>query len=161
MRSVYVVGFLLALLPALAWAGVPQMYKWTDAAGVLHFSDQPPPASVTGVQTQDIPQFPPVDQAKLAAEQKAMSTQLAALQKLLNAQATQQAQARAAALAVQKAELEAELVSLRKQDQEREAVPLIYSVSRFVPRAFRTNLYVYHHPLPPASMPRPGPLARP
>ena len=33
----------LALLLCAAGASA-QMYKWTDAKGVVHFSDQPPPA---------------------------------------------------------------------------------------------------------------------
>ena len=38
------VGITLALLLCAAGAGA-QMYKWTDAKGVVHFSDKPPPAN--------------------------------------------------------------------------------------------------------------------
>ena len=33
-----------------AYAADQQVYKWTDAAGVVHFSDAPPPKDATGVQ---------------------------------------------------------------------------------------------------------------
>ncbi|MGE5624841.1 MAG: DUF4124 domain-containing protein [Bacillota bacterium] len=142
------------LLPGLALADATQLYKWTDADGVLHLSDQPPPQSVADVQVQDIPQFPPVDPEKLAQQQAALTAQLAALQQLLNAQAAQQAQA--AALAAQKAELEAELAALQQQQsQPSVVVPLIYSTPAFISRAFHSNLYVFHHrpkPLPPMQM---------
>jgi glutaredoxin len=39
----------LALLLCAAGAGA-QMYKWTDAKGVVHFSDQPPPGNVRKVE---------------------------------------------------------------------------------------------------------------
>ena len=35
----------MALLLCAGSAGAQQMYKWVDAKGVVHFSDQPPPAS--------------------------------------------------------------------------------------------------------------------
>jgi len=36
---------------ASAYAGQGQVYKWTDAGGVVHYSDAPPPKDVTNVQT--------------------------------------------------------------------------------------------------------------
>lgn len=44
-------GWLLCaiLSPALAFAAA-DMYSWTDANGVKHFSDSPPPASVRNAQ---------------------------------------------------------------------------------------------------------------
>jgi glutaredoxin len=41
----------LALLLSAAGAGA-QMYKWTDAKGVVHYSDRPPPAKGARVETR-------------------------------------------------------------------------------------------------------------
>ena len=41
---------LLALLTVGLPAAAGEMYSWTDANGVKHFSDSPPPASVTKAQ---------------------------------------------------------------------------------------------------------------
>lgn len=46
-----VVGVALALASA-GWAG--EVYRWTDAQGVLHIADVPPPQQ-HGVQTQTLP----------------------------------------------------------------------------------------------------------
>lgn len=35
---------------AVAYAAEQQVYKWTDAAGVVHFSDAPPPKDARDVQ---------------------------------------------------------------------------------------------------------------
>lgn len=44
---------LLTLLcaAATAHAGEGQVYKWTDAAGIVHYSDAPPPRDTQNVQT--------------------------------------------------------------------------------------------------------------
>ena len=42
---------LLALLCAAASASAEQVYKWIDAAGVVHYSDAPPPKDTQNVQT--------------------------------------------------------------------------------------------------------------
>jgi len=42
---------LLALLCATASAHAEQVYKWTDAAGVVHYSDATPPKDALNVQT--------------------------------------------------------------------------------------------------------------
>jgi hypothetical protein len=44
---------LLALLGCVgtAFAAQAQVYKWTDANGVVHFTDTPPPQSTANVQT--------------------------------------------------------------------------------------------------------------
>ncbi len=59
---------LLALLGCVgvAQAAQEQVYKWTDAAGVVHFSDAPPPRGTLNVQTVrvsggDRPHAVPVD----------------------------------------------------------------------------------------------------
>jgi len=41
----------LCFVAASAYAGQGQVYKWTDAGGVVHYSDAPPPKDVTNVQT--------------------------------------------------------------------------------------------------------------
>lgn len=41
---------LLALLAISMSAGAREMYSWTDANGVKHFSDSPPPANVSKAQ---------------------------------------------------------------------------------------------------------------
>jgi hypothetical protein len=44
--------FLLALTAASsAFAASGQVYKWTDAQGVVHYSDAPPPTTQANVQT--------------------------------------------------------------------------------------------------------------
>lgn len=40
----------LACFMAGAYAADQQVYKWTDASGVVHFSDAPPPKDAKGVQ---------------------------------------------------------------------------------------------------------------
>lgn len=139
MRSVF--ALLLALLPALALADTPQMYKWTDADGVIHFSDQPPKQPQADLQTLDVPQFPAVDPEKLVAEQAAQAAQLKSLRELLAAEDLEQERA---ALARQAAALQAQLDAMQQPEVEPE--PLLYSTSVLVPRAFRGNLFRFHHP---------------
>lgn len=40
----------LACCMTAAYAADQQVYKWTDSAGVVHFSDAPPPKDAQGVQ---------------------------------------------------------------------------------------------------------------
>jgi len=42
---------LYALLGAAALAHAEQVYKWTDAQGITHYSDAPPPTETQNVQT--------------------------------------------------------------------------------------------------------------
>jgi hypothetical protein len=53
MISVLVVALLLA---TTACAGT--VYKWTDARGVVHYGDVPPPKA-SGIQTENMPDAPP------------------------------------------------------------------------------------------------------
>jgi len=39
------------LVASTAFAGSGQVYKWTDAQGVVHYSDAPPPTTQSNVQT--------------------------------------------------------------------------------------------------------------
>lgn len=73
--------FLLAALAVCVPAAAADMYSWTDASGVKHFSDSPPPANITksqklkvkgGITTND-DSAPPA-----AAETKAAGPALAA-----------------------------------------------------------------------------------
>lgn len=134
------------LLPALAFAGNPQMYKWTDDQGVVHYSDQPPNQDVADVKTLDIPVFPPVDPVQLAQEQAALTAQLVALRALLQTQSAQRQQA--AALAEKEALLQAALDALQQMAaaEARETASPIYVASAFVPRVYRRNLYVSRQP---------------
>jgi len=45
--------FLLAAAPAHA-----QVFKWVDASGKVHYSDQPPPSSATGPKKLNVPSQP-------------------------------------------------------------------------------------------------------
>ncbi len=53
-------GILIAPLLALAASGsnAAVIHKWTDADGVTHYSDQPPPAAVTAPERIDLPTAP-------------------------------------------------------------------------------------------------------
>ena len=141
---------------AVAMADDPQLYKWTDAQGTVHYSDQPPAQPAPDLTASDIPSFPPADPAKLAQQQADLLAQIAALQQLTQAQLAQQAQA--TALAQQRAEFAALQAEQAAQAQAAEAAPPepIYVSSAFVPRAYRENLYMGHRPPSPhAHMPRP------
>jgi hypothetical protein len=133
-------------ISAMAMADDPQLYRWTDAKGTVHYSDQPPSQSAPDLTTAAMPSFPAVDPVKLAQRQAALMAQVAALQQLTQAQLSQQAQA--AALAQQQAELQAAQAQQAAQEQPAPAQP-IYISSDFVPRVYRANLYVsrrFQHP---------------
>lgn len=132
--------FLLALAPA-AFADGSQFYKWTDAQGVIHYSDKPPVQAAPDLQTMDIPAFPAQDPAELAAHQADLVAQAQAAQKLLQVQLDEQAQA--ATLAAQKSQLQAQLAAAQQQQSEsQQAAEPIYVSSAFVPRAYRANLFI-------------------
>lgn len=133
---------LAALLPVAAFADNPQMYKWTDAQGVVHYSDQPPAQPVADVQTLDIPVFPPQDPKKIAAEQAVLSAELAALE----AQAVQQQQA--AVIARQQAQLEAALAALDAAQAEAEP-QVVYLNSAFIPHRLHLDQDREHQHTPP------------
>jgi hypothetical protein len=63
--------FLLAAAPAHA-----QVFKWVDASGNTHYSDQPPPASTTGAKklnVQSQPASPAEQQGSKASTGKSIS----------------------------------------------------------------------------------------
>ena len=49
-RNTLLLALLLAAAPVLA----QQMYRWTDAEGRVHYSDQPPPKDAKNVQTKNL-----------------------------------------------------------------------------------------------------------
>src|ERR1700756_4638301 len=137
---------LLALgVSAIAVADDPQLYRWTDAQGTVHYSDQPPAQPAPDLTASDIPSFPPADPVKLAQRQADLLAQVAALQQLTQAQLAQQAQA--TALAQQRAEFAALQAEQAAQAQAVETAPAepIYVSSAFVPRVYRANLYLPGH----------------
>jgi hypothetical protein len=52
------VSALLAALLLSASAAAATVYKWTDARGVVHFSDVPPPTT-SGIKAETMPEAPP------------------------------------------------------------------------------------------------------
>lgn len=148
---------LLALgISAMAMADDPQLYKWTDTQGTVHYSDQPPSLPAADLVTSALPSFPPEDPAKPAQRQAALIAQVAALQQLVQARQAAQDQERAAALARQQAEEQAALQAQQATQDQSLAQP-IYMSSVFVPRVYRTNLYL---PVGHRTHPDPTPAQR-
>jgi hypothetical protein len=148
MRPTLILLALLALAPA-AFADGTQLYKWTDAQGVVHYSDKPPAQPAADLSTTAMPSFPVQDPAVLAAKQAALDAQAQTAQKLLQIQLDQQAEAR------RHAEVQAELAAAEQQPDPGMAAEPIYVDSRFVPRAYRKNLYVQHRSGSHPSHPQP------
>lgn len=155
LRLAYLLPLLVFTLPAAAFAADPQMYKWTDSHGTVHYSDQPPTQPAPDLVASDMPTFPPVDQAKVAQQQAELLAQVVALQQLTQAQMAQQAQA--AAIAQQQAEsLAADAAAQQAAQAQPSSAEPIYISSAFVPRAYRANLYLpaSHRMNPRAPVPR-------
>jgi hypothetical protein len=125
--------FFSTLLSAGAWADHLKVYKWTDAQGLLHYSDKPPLEATADMQTLQF-DLPPVDTEKLAASEAAMA-RLAAEQRQQQAEEDLEQQRRQ--LAEQQAELAATLATLQ-QSAAATAQPqqVFYAAapSRFIPR---------------------------
>ncbi|HEY1774221.1 MAG TPA: DUF4124 domain-containing protein [Gammaproteobacteria bacterium] len=140
MKAVLVFSVMCAaaLLSRASLADNSQLYRWTDAQGVVHYSDQPPQQPVADLKTSDLPEFPAVDQAKLDKEQAALFAEAAALQQLAQTQAQAQADARLAAAALAADQVPAIVPAT---DDSYTPEP-IYVSSAFVPRAYRANLYL-------------------
>src|SRR5579871_3055117 len=92
---------LCAAFSLAAFADQP-IYKWTDSAGTVHYSDKPPKEAPADLQTMDLPAFPAQDSDKLAATQAEQTANTTALLKEQQAEAALQQQQ--AALAQQQAE---------------------------------------------------------
>ncbi len=139
----------MLLAPAVL-ADTAQLYKWTDAQGVVHYSDQPPKQPVTDLVTSDLPAFPAVDQAKLDKDQAALLAQTAALQQLV------QAQAEAARADARQSVVYLPQPAVPTDDYDYSPA-FIYRDSAFIPRAYRANLYIPHRspstPRPARSLP--------
>lgn len=146
----------LVLIPILLIAGLfsaavfaddQTVYKWTDNQGVVHYSDKPPAAPASDLQTLDLPPLPPQDPARIAADQAALAASTAAL--VQRQQAEEALRQRDEELALERAQLEAAREAL-KQEAAAAAQPApvyaIYANSPSIPRAYRRNLYVHHHP---------------
>ncbi len=133
-----------ALSVTAAFADDQSIYKWTDAQGVVHYSDKPPKEAAADLQTLELPPLPPQDPVKIAAAEAAQAAStLATLQQLQAQTALQQQQA---ALAQQQADIQATLAAMQQPDEPAEIAP-IYALdagSAFIPRSYRRNLYVPH-----------------
>lgn len=149
------------LLSAAARADDQAIYKWTDAQGVLHYSDKPPKESAADLHTLDLPPLPPQDPAKIATAEAAQAAGTTALLRELQAETLLQQQQ--AALATQQAELQAALDAQQQPDgADVEAAPVypLYADSPLIPRAYRRNLYLHHRvqPRAPLTVARPASL---
>jgi hypothetical protein len=69
---------LLVLLTVGLPAAAAEMYSWTDANGVKHFSDSPPPASVTKAQKLKLKGGVTTGDAATEAAQKEQAAKVAA-----------------------------------------------------------------------------------
>lgn len=140
-RASRLLPIILLGVSAQAMADDPQVYRWTDAQGTVHYSDQPPAKPAPDLTAAAMPTFPPVDEAKAAQRQAALLAEIAALQQLTQARLDQQDQA--ADLARQRAELEAASQAQQAAQDEPAPAEPIYITSDFTPRAYRANLYLH------------------
>lgn len=143
--ALLLIPLVVATFPPLASADGQSVYKWTDADGVLHYSDKPPKESVADLETMDLPALPPQDTAKIAADQAALAASTAAL--VQQQQAEEALRQREEELALERAQLEASQQALQQTTTAPEPVPVypIYATSGFIPRSYRRNLYGPHH----------------
>lgn len=144
--ALFLLPFIAAIFSPLAGADGQSIYKWTDADGVLHYSDKAPKEAAPDLQTLNMPAFPPQDPAKIAADQAALAASTAAL--VQQQQAAQALQQRDQELALERAQLAAEEQALKQQAAaaaEPAMVYAIYANSPFIPRSYRRNLYLPHH----------------
>lgn len=79
------VGCALATDWPPANAGDLPIYKWTDARGVVHYSDKPPASATPDQYLLNLPKLPPVDPHKIA-ETDAWIASIQALQKRMQAE---------------------------------------------------------------------------
>lgn len=131
-----------SLLAPAVLADAPQLYKWTDLQGVVHYSDQPPKQPAADLQTSDLPVFPVPDQAQVDRQQAALLAEAAALRQLTQAQAQADAVARARVAAQRSAAAQAQ-AEVPVEDGSYSPAP-VYVDPAFVPRAYRANLHVFH-----------------
>lgn len=140
MDKILLVSAALLLASATAaYADGTQVYKWTDAQGVVHYSDKAPKEIAPDLATLQM-DFPAPDPAKLAAAQAALQAEKTALQQDAALQATLEQQR------LELAREQAELAAAQQpaQDEPATVVEPIYVQSASVPRVYRRNLYVPH-----------------
>lgn len=163
MKAPYVTPLLLclaALVSAGAWADGIKVYKWTDAQGLLHYSDKPPLDAAADLQTLQF-DLPPVDTAALAASEAQMAQLSAALRQQ---QAEDDLARQRQELAAQQAELEATLATLQQATVEAAPPQEVFyaaAASPFIRQHHepdRDDFMRMPHPRPKATLPTP-PLA--
>ena len=125
---------LTALLPAAAWADSLKVYKWTDAQGLLHYSDKPPLEAAADMQTLQF-DLPPVDTQKLAASEAEMARLSAALRQQ---QAEEDLEQQRRQLAEQQAELAATLATLQQATAAAAQPPQVFY-------AVAPSRFAFHH----------------
>lgn len=59
-------AWLLALCLAAGWAQAGEMFRWVDADGKVHYTDQPPPAAAKKVEEKKLGGGPAADGAQLS-----------------------------------------------------------------------------------------------
>lgn len=69
MSTVVLLVCSAALFSAAAATAGTQIFKWTDSAGVVHYSDKAPATPQSSLQVMALPELPPVDPKAEAADQ--------------------------------------------------------------------------------------------
>jgi hypothetical protein len=68
-RLILMAGLAILAVPAAATADI---YRWQDAAGVTHFSNEPPPAGVRVIEkTEETPHDPAADRQRIEEDRRA------------------------------------------------------------------------------------------
>lgn len=85
-RNLWLFALICVVSSVAMAAGSEQVYKWTDAAGVVHFSDAPPPKDTANVQTMrvsggDRPREVPAENNESSESSAAPATGASAAQK--------------------------------------------------------------------------------
>ncbi|HEV2112436.1 MAG TPA: DUF4124 domain-containing protein [Gammaproteobacteria bacterium] len=145
LLALSILVLLAASFSADVFADGQSVYKWTDAQGVVHYSDKPPTEAAPDLQSMDLPAFPPQDPVKIAAEQAALIASTAAL--VQQQQAEEALQQRAEELALERAQLQATQEALQQDAAAAQSAPVyaIYANSPFIPRSFHRNMFEHHH----------------
>lgn len=139
-KTVTLLAALACTASAVALADEPQLYKWTDAQGVIHYSDKAPADSSANVQTMNLPTLAPQDTTKIAAQQAALTAQVAATQRLVQQQAL--AQQQEATLAAQQAALDAQVAQMQEAQQFQQTEEAQEELTQPPPAVFFHSVYV-------------------
>ncbi|MGD9330047.1 MAG: DUF4124 domain-containing protein [Desulfobacterales bacterium] len=158
------IGWFLLGLICLSWQpAAASLYQWTDADGVRHFSNRPPPDTVeSSILTEEIPYDPETDSKRRLQEDALLQEREAdeTRRRLEEAERKAEAARRRAEAAQRKAE------ALEKDLQEREENR---SYGVYYPRRHPGHRPPGWHPphqrppgqRPPAWRPKPKPHAKP